>query len=142
MSAARVLIADDDPFLRELLTHKLSAAGYVVSSARNGGEALELCREPFPDLVVLDAMMPIADGFEVLRRLKADPATANLPIIMLTALRREEDVVGALKLGAADYLVKPFIPDELVARIGRLLPTGTDNANTRGNGGSGLSGRG
>lgn len=142
MSAARVLIADDDPFLRELLTHKLSAAGYMVSSARNGGEALELCREPFPDLVVLDAMMPIADGFEVLRRLKADPATANLPIIMLTALRREEDVVGALKLGAADYLVKPFIPDELVARIGRLLPTGTDDANRRGNGGSGLSGLG
>ncbi len=128
MSAARILIADDDPFLRELLTHKLSAAGYAVSSARNGGEALEQCRYPLPDLVVLDAMMPITDGFEVLRRLKSDPATAAVPVIMLTALRREEDVVGALKLGAADYLVKPFIPDELVARIGRLLPKGTDNA--------------
>lgn len=139
MPAARVLIADDDPFLRELLMHKLSAAGYVVFVAEDGGDALAQCREHKPDLAVLDAMMPIADGFEVLRRLKADPATAGLPIIMLTALRREEDVVGALKLGAADYLVKPFIPDELVARIGRLLPTGTDNASTRGNGGSGLS---
>jgi DNA-binding response OmpR family regulator len=128
MSAARVLIVDDDPFLRELLMHKLSAAGYVVSSARNGGEALEQCQYPLPDLVVLDAMMPVTDGFEVLRRLKSDPATAAVPVIMLTALRREEDVVGALKLGAADYLVKPFIPDELVARIGRLLPKGTDNA--------------
>ncbi len=139
MSAARVLIADDDPFLRELLTHKLSAAGYAVFSARHGGEALELCRQHMPDLVVLDAMMPIADGFEVLRRLKSDPGTAALPIIMLTALRREEDVVGALKLGAADYLVKPFIPDELVARIGRLLPTGTEDADKRGNSGSGVS---
>ena len=139
MSAARILIADDDPFLRELLKHKLSAAGYIVLVAEDGGDALAQCREHTPDLAVLDAMMPIADGFEVLRRLKSDPATAELPIIMLTALRREEDVVGALKLGAADYLVKPFIPDELVARIGRLLPTGTDDANKRGNGGSGHS---
>ena len=123
MAAARVLIADDDPFLRELLSHKLTEAGYHVFSARNGGEAIELCRQHMPDLVVLDAMMPIADGFEVLRRLMSDPATAALPIIMLTALRGEDNVVGALKLGAADYLVKPFIPDELVARIGRLLAT-------------------
>lgn len=139
MSAARILIADDDPFLRELLKHKLGAAGYTVLIAEDGAEALAQCREYVPDLAVLDAMMPISDGFEVLRRLKSDSATAAVPIIMLTALRREEDVVGALKLGAADYLVKPFIPDELVARIGRLLPTGTDDANTRGIGGSGLS---
>lgn len=139
MSAARVLIADDDPFLRELLTYKLSAAGYCVSSARDGGEALEQCHYPLPDLIVLDAMMPVTDGFEVLRRLKADPLTASVPVIMLTALRREEDVVGALKLGAADYLVKPFIPDELVARIGRLLPTGIDDANTLGDRSFGLS---
>ena len=139
MSAARVLIADDDPFLLELLAYKLSAAGYSVSSARDGGEALEQCRDPLPDLVVLDAMMPVTDGFEVLRRLKSDPLTSAVPVIMLTALRREEDVVGALKLGAHDYLVKPFIPDELVARIGRLLPTGADDANTPGARSSGLS---
>lgn len=139
MSAARILIADDDPFLRELLKHKLAAAGYIVIVAEDGSDALAQCREHMPDLAVLDAMMPISDGFEVLRRLKSDPATAAVPIIMLTALRREEDVVGALKLGAADYLVKPFIPDELVARIGRLLPTGTDDANTRGTGSPGVS---
>ncbi|HEX8471287.1 MAG TPA: response regulator [Brevundimonas sp.] len=137
--SAHVLIADDDPFLRELLAHKLSAAGYSVSSARHGGEALEQCRSSLPDLIVLDAMMPVTDGFEVLRRLKSDPLTAAVPVIMLTAMKREEDVVGALKLGAADYLVKPFIPDELVARIGRLLPTGTDHANTPDDRGSGLS---
>lgn len=139
MSPARVLIADDDPLLRDLLMHKLSAAGYAVIAAEDGRQALDQCHQQRPDLVVLDGMMPIADGFEVLRRLKADPETAGLPVIMLTALRREEDIVGALKLGAADYLVKPFIPDELVARIGRLLPTGTDNANSLGNGGLGMS---
>lgn len=142
MSAARILIADDDPFLRELLTYKLSTAGYVVFPAQDGGDALAQCHEHLPDLVVLDAMMPIADGFEVLRRLKADPVTTHLPVIMLTAMRREEDVVGALRLGAADYLVKPFIPDELVARIARFLPTGTDDATMRGHSGPGLSRRG
>ena len=141
MSAARVLIADDDPFLRELLSHKLTEAGYHVFSARNGGEAIELCRQHMPDLVVLDAMMPIADGFEVLRRLMSDPATAALPIIMLTALRGEDDVVGALKLGAADYLVKPFIPDELVARIGRLLATAPVDLDAPGYSQSGVSRR-
>ncbi|MFN7108044.1 MAG: PleD family two-component system response regulator [Brevundimonas sp.] len=139
MSTARVLIADDDPLLRDLLTHKLTAAGYVVLVAEDGRQALDQCHQQRPDLVVLDGMMPIVDGFEVLRRLKATPDTSGLPVIMLTALRREEDIVGALKLGAADYLVKPFIPDELVARIGRLLPTGTDNANSLGNGGLGMS---
>lgn len=139
MCAARVLTADDDPFLRELLTQKLSRAGYIVFSAKDGDEALELSRQHLPDLVVLDAMMPIKDGFEVLRRLKADPETIDLPVIMLTALRREEDVVGALKLGAADYLVKPFIPDELVARIERLLPIGRDDADNSGIAGSAVA---
>jgi len=128
MPGTNVLIADDDPFLREILEHKLRTAGYVVRMAEDGRRALVSCRSVRPDLVVLDAMMPIIDGFEVLRRLKADPETSALPVVMLTALRREEDIVGALKLGAADYIVKPFIPDELLARIGRLLPMRTDHA--------------
>jgi DNA-binding response OmpR family regulator len=128
MPGTNVLIADDDPFLREILEHKLRTAGYVVRMAEDGRRALVSCRSVRPDLVVLDAMMPIIDGFEVLRRLKADPETSAIPVVMLTALRREEDIVGALKLGAADYIVKPFIPDELLARIGRLLPMRTDHA--------------
>lgn len=122
MRCSSILIADDDPFLRQLLTHKLTSAGYEVSVAHDGGEALLMAATGVYDLIVLDALMPVADGFEVLRRLRADPGTTDTPIIMLTALKREDDIVGALKLGAADYLVKPFIPDELVARIGRLLP--------------------
>lgn len=117
---ARVLIADDDALLRGLLQHKLAADGHLVLVAEHGGEVLDLVRDQRPDLVVLDAMMPVMDGFEVLRRLKADPDAASVPVIMLTALRREADVVGGLQLGAADYLVKPFIPDELLERVRRL----------------------
>lgn len=122
MPSSRILIADDDPLLRSLLQHKLVQAGYQVFIAADGGEALSEMEARAPDLIVLDAMMPVVDGFEVLRRLKADPVRARTPVIMLTALRREQDIVGGLELGAADYLVKPFIPDELVARIRRLLP--------------------
>lgn len=132
MPVSRVLIADDDAFLRELLVHKLSAAGYMVFTAEDGASALSQVRELQHDLVVLDGMMPVVDGFEVLRRMRSDPATAGVPVMMLTSLRGEEDIVGALKLGAADYLVKPFIPDELVARISRLLPADKPDENDDG----------
>lgn len=117
---ARVLIADDDPLLRALLEHKLAADGHIVISAEDGGEVLGLVSEHRPDLIVMDAMMPVMDGFEVLRRLKVGVEHSDIPVIMLTALRREADIVGALQLGAADYLVKPFIPDELLQRVRRL----------------------
>lgn len=120
---ARILIADDDPLLRALLQHKLTAEDHQVFAAEHGGEVLDMVRDHAPDLIVLDAMMPVMDGFEVLRRLKADAGTRGTPVIMLTALKREQDVVGGLQLGAADYLAKPFIPDELVQRIRRLLAT-------------------
>ncbi|MFN4297709.1 MAG: response regulator transcription factor [Brevundimonas sp.] len=118
---ARILIADDDPLLRALLQHKLAAEDHQVLVAEHGGEVAALVGDLAPDLLVLDAMMPVMDGFEVLRRLKADRDTRNIPVIMLTALKREQDVVSGLQLGAADYLAKPFIPDELVQRIRRVL---------------------
>lgn len=120
MTPRRILIADDDPLLRALLVHRLSADGYHVTTVENGSEALAAIAEQRPDLVVLDALMPVMDGFEVLRRLKAG-GLSDAPVIMLTALKREQDIVGALQLGAADYLVKPFIPDELGQRVRRLL---------------------
>lgn len=120
---ARVLIADDDPLLRALLQHKLAAEDHQIFAAEHGGEVLDMVRDHAPDLIVLDAMMPVMDGFEVLRKLKAGASTRDIPVIMLTALKREQDVVGGLQLGAADYLAKPFIPDELVQRIRRLLAT-------------------
>ena len=120
MSTSRILIADDDPLLRALLVHRLSTDGHEIMTAEDGAQALTLIGEQRPDLIVLDALMPVMDGFEVLRRIKAGGVT-DAPVIMLTALKREQDIVGALKLGAADYLVKPFIPDELGHRIRRLL---------------------
>lgn len=120
MTSHRILIADDDPLLRALLVHRLAGEGYQVTTVENGSEALAAITEQRPDLVVLDALMPVMDGFEVLRRLKAG-GCSDVPVIMLTALKREQDIVGALQLGAADYLVKPFIPDELGQRVKRLL---------------------
>ena len=129
---ARILIADDDPLLRALLQHKLAAEDHQVVAAEHGGEVADLIHDHAPDLIVLDAMMPVMDGFEVLRRLKADKDTRDIPVIMLTALKREQDIVGGLQLGAADYLAKPFIPDELVQRIRRVLnASGTEHGDDR-----------
>lgn len=122
MADTLVLVADDDPLLRSILEHKLSRAGYVVALAEDGRAALEQSRALKPAVVVLDAMMPILDGFEVLRRLKGDDQTRPIAVVMLTALKRQDDIVSALQLGAADYLPKPFNPDELVARLARLAP--------------------
>jgi len=116
-----ILVCDDDPLLVDLLNYRLSARGYRVATARDGEEALAQVAAAQPDAVVLDAMMPVIDGYEVLRRLRADKAGPRIPVIMLTARQRERDIVGALELGADDYMVKPFIPEELVARLTRLI---------------------
>ena len=117
----RILVCDDDELLRELLQFRLNAKGFDVVVAGDGREALDSVRKAPPDAVVLDAMMPGIDGFEVLRRLREDAATRDIPVIMLTARKGERDIVDALRLGASDYLSKPFIPDELSARLVRLL---------------------
>ena len=116
-----VLVADDEALLRELLEFRLSQRDLSVITACDGRETLERLEDSSPDAVVLDAMMPVHDGFEVLRRMRASPRHAKTPVIMLTARRGEKDVVGALELGANDYLVKPFMPEELIARLTRLL---------------------
>ncbi|HZF43280.1 MAG TPA: response regulator [Sphingomonadaceae bacterium] len=116
-----ILIADDDELLAALVQFKLEAAGHRVVVARDGAAALAQVSRQRPDLVVLDAMMPVLTGSEVLARLKGDPATASVPVIMLTARRAQDDVVSALRAGAADYLTKPFIPEELVARVETAL---------------------
>lgn len=120
---ARILIVDDDELLRALLQYRLSAEGHDVLVLEDGSRVLSTIEECRPDLIVLDAMMPVMDGFEILRRLKSGPSPDVTPVIMLTALKREADIVGALELGAADYLAKPFIPDELSQRIRRVLAT-------------------
>lgn len=117
----RVLVCDDDELLLELLHHHLSAKGYVVGLARNGREALESIRASPPGAIVLDAMMPLVDGYEVLRQFRAMDGMGGVPVIFLTARKQEQDIVEALSLGASDYLAKPFIPEELLARLSRLV---------------------
>lgn len=119
--ACSVLIMDDDELLIALLEHKLGQRGLRVLAATDGSKGLEVARQDKPDLIVLDGMMPTMDGFEVLRHLKEGPDTADIPVIMLSARRLEQDVVNGLNLGAADYLVKPFMPEELFLKIQRLL---------------------
>lgn len=120
-----ILICDDDPLLVDLLEYRLAARGYAVTIAEDGGKALRRLQEMQPDAILLDAMMPVIDGYEVLRKIRENPATAQVPVIMLTARKQEQDIVTALALGASDYLVKPFIPEELVARLARLIEAGT-----------------
>ena len=115
-----VLVADDDPLLVMLLEHRLAAAGFRVIAAPDGAAALARIARDTPEFLILDSMMPVMGGAEVLRRLQIDGRPAGMKIIMLTTLSMERHVVSVLKLGAADFLAKPFSPDELVARIERL----------------------
>jgi DNA-binding response OmpR family regulator len=119
--SSRVLIVEDEPDIRELVVHHLKRDGYLVSAASSGEEALRQVQAAAPDLVLLDLMMPEMDGLEVCRRLRQDPATVSLPIVMLTAKGDEVDRVLGLEIGADDYIVKPFSPKELLARVRAVL---------------------
>lgn len=117
----RILVVDDEPDAVELVAFNLKTAGFDVISAEDGEEALTKARNFSPDLVVLDVMLPSVDGLEVCKILRRDPATSELPIVMLTAKAGEIDRVLGLELGADDYVTKPFSPRELVLRIKNLL---------------------
>lgn len=121
-TAPLVVVADDDTITRSIINLKLKSRGYDVITASDGSDALRAIQAEAPDLVVLDAMMPGIDGFELLRQIKATPEMSNTLVVMLTSRKLEQDIVGALNAGASDYLVKPFIPEELAARISRLIP--------------------
>jgi len=115
---ARILVVDDEPKIVQLVRDYLERAGFAVSTARDGNEALMRARQERPDLIVLDLGLPGLDGLEVTRRLRRD---SGVPIIMLTARDDETDKVVGLELGADDYVTKPFSPRELAARVGAVL---------------------
>jgi DNA-binding response OmpR family regulator len=121
---SRVLIVEDEPDIRDLLAFHLEREGYLVSKARTGADGLRQIAASPPDLVLLDLMLPEIDGLEVCRRLRREPRTASLPIVMLTARGEEMDRVLGLELGADDYVVKPFSPKEVVARVRAVLRRG------------------
>ena len=117
-------MVDDEPEAVELVEFNLKQAGYAVTTAADGAEALKKAHSQPPDLIVLDVMLPEMDGFEACKVLRLDPATAKVPIIMLTAKAAEIDRVLGLELGADDYLTKPFSPRELLLRIKKILSRG------------------
>ena len=119
--ARTILVIDDEPELVKLLDYNLSKAGYLVLSARDGESGLAAARKHAPDAIILDVMMPGLDGWEVCKRLRQDPSTSALPVLMLTAKADEGDRVLGLELGADDYVGKPFGVRELLARVKALL---------------------
>ncbi|WP_207260825.1 response regulator transcription factor [Desulfovibrio sp. Huiquan2017] len=121
MSAQKILVVEDHRDTRELLKYNLTTAGFDVAAAEDGQLGLSLAHAFKPDIILLDLMMPGTDGLEVCRQLKGDPATARIPVIMLTAKGEEVDKIVGLELGADDYVVKPFSPRELALRIKAIL---------------------
>lgn len=118
---ARIVIADDDADIRELVVFKLRHGGHDVVPVADGAAAVEACTSQRPDLVILDVMMPGMSGLEAARALRQDTDMDGLPIIMLTARAQESDIEQGFEAGADDYVVKPFSPRELAARVDAVL---------------------
>jgi two-component system phosphate regulon response regulator PhoB len=127
----RILVVDDEPEIAALVAYHLARAGYQVSTAGTGPDAVRLAREECPILVVLDLMLPGMSGYDVLEALRQDAATNEVSVLMLTARRDEEDRVRGLSLGADDYVTKPFSPRELVLRVGAILRRARGDATTQ-----------
>ena len=119
--APLVLVADDDPDILDLVRYRLERSGYAVATATDGAEAVRLAGELSPALAVLDVMMSSVDGLEATRRLRGDPATDAIPVILLTAKAQDADVQEGFLAGADDYVIKPFSPRELSARVQAVL---------------------
>ena len=124
MKKPKIVVIEDEVDILEVITYNLSKEGFDVCSALDGEEGLALIKKEVPDLVLLDLMLPGLDGIEICRKLKTDYSTRSIPIIMVTAKGEESDIVLGLGMGADDYMVKPFRPRELMARIRSVLRRG------------------
>ena len=121
MPRETILAVDDEEDVLELVRYNLDKNGYKVQTATSGEEAIEKARAKLPDLIILDIMLPGINGLDVCKRLKNDPKTDKIPVIMLTAKGEESDIITGLEIGADDYIAKPFSPKVLVARVRRIL---------------------
>jgi two-component system alkaline phosphatase synthesis response regulator PhoP len=117
MPGKRILLADDEEDIKTVVSMFLESQGYQVTTAFDGLDALEKARAELPDLIILDIMMPVLDGYEVCKQLKEDERTADIPVLILSAAAHIESVNRGLKAGAVDYIVKPFEPEKLRAKI-------------------------
>lgn len=121
MSKEKILVVDDEEDILELVRYNLFKNGYLVTCVSSGEQAMAKLRDETPNIILLDLMLPGMDGLDVCRNLKTNPATMNIPIIMITAKGEDADIVTGLELGADDYLTKPFSPRVLLARIRAIL---------------------
>ena len=117
----RIVVADDDPIVVKFLTAIFQDEGFEVRTAEDGEKALKVISEAKPDLVILDLVMPYHDGFEICQKIRSTPATATVPVIILSMKEREQDALRAFEVGADDYIRKPFNALELVARARKLM---------------------
>jgi len=120
-AVSRILVVEDEPDIAALIAYQLTREGFRVETAGTGPEALQSVARDIPDLVVLDRMLPGVSGDEILQRLKDEPGTSSIPVLVLTAKREQEDRIKGFELGADDYLTKPFSPRELVLRVQAIL---------------------
>lgn len=126
MTKKHIIVVDDEEDILQLLNFTLTKEGYRVTSLASGDKVLKAIEKDPPDLILLDLMLPGIDGMELCRRIKNNPGTRPIPVIMLTAKSDESDVVSGLELGAEDYIPKPFSPKVLIARIRTVLRRGMD----------------
>ncbi len=124
LSNKKVLVVDDEKFVRDLIRIKLVHIGISIIEAENGLMAVEMAQQQHPDLILLDVMMPKMNGFEACEKLKSNPETAPIPIIMLTARGEKENREKGLAAGATDYLFKPFSPQKLAEKVAEILSGG------------------
>jgi two-component system, OmpR family, alkaline phosphatase synthesis response regulator PhoP len=117
----KILVIEDDPATSRLVDYSLRREGYQVITAFNGLEGIRKARNEAPDLVILDVMLPGMDGFEICHRLREEPATANMPILMFSAKAQDADKSTGLKVGADDYLCKPAAPADIVKKVSKML---------------------
>ena len=121
MFKGKILVCDDEVYILHILEFSLGAEGFEVITANSGELAIEKAREERPDLIVLDIMMPVFDGYETCRRLKRDSQTKHIPVVLLTAKGRDVDKRLGFEVGAVDYIVKPFSPNRLIERITEII---------------------
>ncbi len=119
--AEKILVVEDDSNIEQLVTFKLKNAGFVVSIAHNGAEALEFLKNQSVDLIITDVMMPVMGGKELVMELKKNPVTKPIPVVMLTSRTLEKEIVEGFSLGVEDYIKKPFSPQELIVRVKSVL---------------------
>jgi DNA-binding response OmpR family regulator len=118
---AKILVAEDERDIRDLIAFTLQFAGYEVLTASNGEEAYHLAIKEIPDLVLSDVRMPKMTGYEFCKRIKAEPTTQHIPVVFLSAKGQEAEVQTGLAAGASEYLLKPFAPDQLMAKVAEIL---------------------